>query len=380
MKYELAAHGPFLPAPVGSTGYPPRISWDLLTTGKANLIYMGEGSYERQALTNAYFNLLKNLHNIQAWEDAFISAGTVADIYVHDRHGERYRLMGVEVDPGDETGILVLRHLGKRARQGDIRIDVHETYGYLFPTIVYRPTRVSGPQPVVDDAYQVKVGGGFGGVRGHDEAKAKWIAEANETWNKREKLTAAQLDEEWKHEWSRRKHAEKFGGRSIGDVRNPPRKRRNPLPRRRNVCEDRVPVSSWSASAWYAPWHISSRSEGRWWYIENTTTRKLIRLHSYEAAERRIAQLNQNLSDEDVFYAFYHGLGAEGKKLSTTGERLDGNWMGGDGILIKRNDRIVERDLGSKKAQNVQKKFRAWLKKQARPTPRVDEDYSWTIG
>jgi hypothetical protein len=344
----------------------------LLTSGKANLIYMGEGSYERQALTNAYFNLLKNLHHIQAWEDAFIAAGTVADIYAHDRHGERYRLMGVEVDPGDETGVLVLRHLGKKARQGDIRIDVHETFGYLFPTIVYRATRVSGPQVEPDTTYS-----------GHDEAKAKWIAEANETWNKREKLTAKQLDEEWKHEWSRRKHAEKFGGRSIGDVRNPPR-RRNPgkaktLPRRRNVCDDRIPTSGW-----YAPWHMSSRSEGRWWYIENITTRKVIRLRSYEAAMSRIAQLNQTLSDEEVFYAFYRGMGADGKKLSSTGESLDGNWMGGRGILRRMNDQIVEQDIGSKAAQNVQRKFRAWVKKQAnhlrRDTTRADEDYSWTIG
>lgn len=147
MTYEIqhTPHGPFLPAPVPqATGLPPRVSWPLLVSGKAPLVYMGLGSYERPAVTTALSALLRNLHHVQAWENLLVSAGTVADVYIYDRHAERYRLLDVLVDPGEETGQLVLRHMGKKARQGDIQIDIHETYGFVFPVVVYKSTRIAG--------------------------------------------------------------------------------------------------------------------------------------------------------------------------------------------------------------------------------------------
>lgn len=63
--------------------------------------------------------------------------------------------------------------------------------------------------------------------------------------------------------------------------------------------------------------------------------------------------------DRAVIKAFIAGREAEGLKLRTDGERLDGIWMGGNGIAEwtkgPRVGSIVFNDLGSRAAQQVQR-------------------------
>lgn len=59
-------------------------------------------------------------------------------------------------------------------------------------------------------------------------------------------------------------------------------------------------------------------------------------------------------SDQEVVKAFLNHQPMDGNKLTTNGERLDGNWMGGTGIAQWSDDKIHFKDLGSKAAQVVQ--------------------------
>jgi len=59
-------------------------------------------------------------------------------------------------------------------------------------------------------------------------------------------------------------------------------------------------------------------------------------------------------TDKAVIRAFTEHYAASSKKLSTDGKRLDGHWMGGNGIAVWRGGKIVMPDLGSKAAQTVQ--------------------------
>ena len=64
-------------------------------------------------------------------------------------------------------------------------------------------------------------------------------------------------------------------------------------------------------------------------------------------------------SDREVILAFTEGRAAEGRKLTSTGKRLDGNWMGGRGIAEWTGQpglsKISLGDLGSRAAQSVQR-------------------------
>jgi hypothetical protein len=65
--------------------------------------------------------------------------------------------------------------------------------------------------------------------------------------------------------------------------------------------------------------------------------------------------------DHDVIRAFVEKRTDESKRLRSTGQELDGLWMGGPGIAYWRNGKtavIVFRDLGSKAAQTVQRAIR----------------------
>jgi hypothetical protein len=62
-----------------------------------------------------------------------------------------------------------------------------------------------------------------------------------------------------------------------------------------------------------------------------------------------------NKSDKDVLKAFLAKQPAQGTKLGTDGQRLDGLWMGGTGIAEWQGDKIYTKDLGSKSAQIVQR-------------------------
>ena len=78
------------------------------------------------------------LANPQHWYDLFASCGVSASLYVMDGHGERYKVLDVEIDPGGETGELVLQHLGRRSRHGSMRVDIQDGYGKMLPFVVYK--------------------------------------------------------------------------------------------------------------------------------------------------------------------------------------------------------------------------------------------------
>jgi len=59
--------------------------------------------------------------------------------------------------------------------------------------------------------------------------------------------------------------------------------------------------------------------------------------------------------DRAVIKAFIACREAEGLKLRTDGDRLDGVWMGGRGIAEWRDGALVFNDLGSRAAQQVQR-------------------------
>ena len=59
-------------------------------------------------------------------------------------------------------------------------------------------------------------------------------------------------------------------------------------------------------------------------------------------------------ADKEVIKAFTEKKAADGKKLTTDGKRLDGQWMGGRGIAEWKDGKIHFNDLGSKAAQTVQ--------------------------
>lgn len=68
------------------------------------------------------------------------------------------------------------------------------------------------------------------------------------------------------------------------------------------------------------------------------------------------AKRNPSSPDDRVIAAFLDQRPASSKKLSSTGWRLDGNWMGGSGIAKWESGKIVFGDLGSKAAQSWQRK------------------------
>lgn len=65
--------------------------------------------------------------------------------------------------------------------------------------------------------------------------------------------------------------------------------------------------------------------------------------------------LRLTLKDKRVIAAFTERQAAYGTNLATDGQRLDGHWMGGNGIAVwGPGGKIVMPDLGSKAAQTVQ--------------------------
>lgn len=63
----------------------------------------------------------------------------------------------------------------------------------------------------------------------------------------------------------------------------------------------------------------------------------------------------RNPSDAQVIKAFTERRAASSSKLHTDGRRLDGLWMGGNGIAVWEGGKIHFSDLGSKAAQAVQR-------------------------
>lgn len=63
-------------------------------------------------------------------------------------------------------------------------------------------------------------------------------------------------------------------------------------------------------------------------------------------------------ADKKVIDAFLDKKAAESKKLSTDGKSLDIMGMGGSGCCVWKGGKIVQRDLGSKTSQMVQRAVR----------------------
>lgn len=64
------------------------------------------------------------------------------------------------------------------------------------------------------------------------------------------------------------------------------------------------------------------------------------------------------IKDQKVLAAFVAGKAADGQKLWTDGQRIDGHWLGGARLADWQNGEIVLHDKGSKAAESVQRQLR----------------------
>lgn len=137
----------------------------LIIEGKLPFIIAPRGSIQKSRINAQLAVLLNNLNNIQAWNDMLIQVqsspgytGREAKLYLIDRHNRRYLVLGsplggAELDPGRETGTLLLQPIGRRGRGGQkIRLDPEDLVDYStdpptpfgLPVILYKsygPTR-----------------------------------------------------------------------------------------------------------------------------------------------------------------------------------------------------------------------------------------------
>lgn len=138
----------FLPAPLpaGSFQPPLGLTFGMLASGQAPLVYLPEGGREKPSVTQALQSMLtrhpaEGLANPDAWEDLLAAAGIGAKVYVVDRRNEQWQVINVRFDPGGRTGQLQVRHLGRLSRSGDRLIDLQEAFSYMIPVVVYRSGR-----------------------------------------------------------------------------------------------------------------------------------------------------------------------------------------------------------------------------------------------
>ena len=120
----------------------PRATFELMLSGRFPLIRIPEGKawILKPKIVQNFLQLMTqtNLLDPQKWYDLLASCSLSANLYVMDRYGERYKVIDVEIDPGGETGVLVLQHLGRRNRQGYFKVDIQDGYGNMLPFIVYK--------------------------------------------------------------------------------------------------------------------------------------------------------------------------------------------------------------------------------------------------
>jgi hypothetical protein len=81
---------------------------------------------------------------------------------------------------------------------------------------------------------------------------------------------------------------------------------------------------------------------------------KLFRQATVSASTRITAAFSLSPNCLKVIDTFLDQKAMDGKKLTTDGKRLDGNWMGGNGIAEWEGGKIHFNDLGSKAAETVQ--------------------------
>jgi len=121
----------------------PRATFDVMLSGNFPLIRVSEGgSWKiKPKVTQTMSQLItkEGIANPDRWYDLFAACGTSATLYVMDTHGERYRVVDIDIDYGGETGQLILQHLGRRSRGGNLMlIDIWEAYGKMLPFVVYK--------------------------------------------------------------------------------------------------------------------------------------------------------------------------------------------------------------------------------------------------
>lgn len=134
----------FLPATKAQEVDEPlaRATFDVMLSGAYPLVRVPKGHawMAKSSVSGAVSALMtpQGLVDPQRWLDLQAACGHTADLYVMDRHGERYRVIDVLPDAGGETGRLLLRHVGRRSRTGDSLVDIQEAYGYMLPFVVYK--------------------------------------------------------------------------------------------------------------------------------------------------------------------------------------------------------------------------------------------------
>jgi len=122
---------------------PPRVSWDLMTSGRQPLVYLPEGVPEKPGVRTALEQVMtrEGLASVDAWERLLVEVGNRGKLFVVDRNGERWQVLDVVAYYGGDSGYLRVRHIG---RLGDRSVDIHEVYGRAIPVVVYKPYDESG--------------------------------------------------------------------------------------------------------------------------------------------------------------------------------------------------------------------------------------------
>jgi hypothetical protein len=356
---------PDLPAVRGELpsqgGHPPRATWDVLTTGKAPLVYMPESAYEKPAITTALRRMYENprlMVSYDAWDDLLAAAGTTATVYVFDRHGERYKVVRLDPYHGYESGQLVLHHVGRR---GEMRVDLADAFGFMLPVVAYKPTRVNPPNPGGDDERR----------RREREARA-WGHDASaQSAHEAAAIRAGQMCGQHRlampctacdtcDEWCATEHDRACNGWCDHDPQS-----------HINACvrddEERVARimrerAAPAQPARFAPWVADTRGDA--WGVYNVVTgawRRVGAVGATRSGRRRVnngdraralaERLNRELPDDEVLAAFLRGQMAEGKTLRSTGGSLETTGMGAVSIATNRQGVIHESINVSTRAQ-----------------------------
>ena len=127
----------------------PRATFEVMLSGNFDFIRVPEGCLwmVKPRITDVFSRLLtrRGLADPQTWYDMLAACGSLAHLYVMDRYGERYKVIDVTLDPGGETGVLIVNHLGRRSRSGYMSIDIHDAYGKMLPFVSYKEPYYKNP-------------------------------------------------------------------------------------------------------------------------------------------------------------------------------------------------------------------------------------------
>jgi hypothetical protein len=148
--------GPFLPAPLPTTregqhqAPPENVSFELLATGQAPLVYAPPGVQVKPQVYRALHGLLApgagkpQLQSAARWEDLHAALGAPwgDKLFVVDLNNERWEVVKVHWDYMSDTGELELRHLGAKSRGGRTHFaDLSAAYGRMIPVVALKPLR-----------------------------------------------------------------------------------------------------------------------------------------------------------------------------------------------------------------------------------------------